>query len=58
VAAARAARRAALKPYRKFSQTRIAADHTEHRDVLSRLICDTVASLDALQGPMPQVHAL
>ena len=50
--AARAARRAALKPYRKFAQ--------QARCILVRLrlMCDTVASLDALHGLALQVHAL
>ncbi len=41
VSAARAARRAALKPYRKFAQNEL------HEPVLSRLMLDTWASFDA-----------
>ena len=56
---ARAARRAALKTYRKFSQTR---DRHRHKEAVRlarlRLMCDTVASLDGLQRSKERLHAL
>ena len=49
MSAARAARRAALKPYRKFSQTASVANVQKDLGclVLSRLMLDTWAPFDA-----------